>query len=468
MSNPLPGTIANVSGTCIGTGIGSITQEILSSRTADQLKQWMTQKSTEVEVSVKALLGEYSEPGRSKPVMYAPVKNLIYELLLRQQKKHNLPELNIFTEQDYDNISKIIICDPNKKYFIRNLEEHNRVQKRNESAALAGVATGTAASALVTTGVSELQSGISLSGMKKKINDYALSTFAPAGLALGATKIASKATAKEHARAEEKYKTKIQPQTINSIEDAIQYESDVSHILKQIGNKNVPETMIQKANNLVQTNDNYIVFIEQFIKDKYKKEIENRMSVSEDMKRKNDILQDEIYEKKAQVQYEKTNLRDIERNFNASKAKKKTTLFDTTNEQVNVQQNKLKAANNELEELEGTLVESERQFKQNNDMIKALIKEETNAIKEKQTKIGEQIQQLINKLNKAEVKVRTSTDKAMRLFTNNRFTRKAYNKRGDFDPLGIIPEDKSFRSRSSSKLTGGSKSRKRRRTRKST
>jgi hypothetical protein len=464
MSNPLPGTTANVIGTCFGTGVGAITQEILSSRTADKLKQWMTAESTKVEVSVNALLGNYSQEGRSKQVMHAPVTNLIHELLFRQQGKHNVSQLNIFTEKDYDNISKLLVCDPNKKYFIRNLKEHERVQKRNENAALAGVGTGTAASAFVTTGVSELQSGVSLSGMKKKVADYTLSTFVPAGLALGSTKLASKATTRERDKAEQKYKSKIQPQTIATIEDAQQYESELSDILNQIGKKNLPETMIQKANNLVQTSNNYMDFIEQFIKNKYKEEIAERQGVSEDLKNKIGILKDDISAKKAEVQVEKTLLHDIERKFNADKKKPNKTVFDTSQQDVNDQQNKLDTANRELEELEAILLESLRHFKYNNDSIKNLLKEETIAIANQQSKVGVQIQTLIDRLDKLEVKLKTSTDKAMKRVTNNRFTRKLYNKRGDFDPLGIIPEDKSL----TIKSIGGSKTRKRRRTRKST
>ena len=464
MTNPLSGTTANVVGTCVGTGVGAITQEILSSRTADKLKQWMTAESTKVEVSVNALLGKYSLEGRSKQVMHAPVTNLIHELLFRQQGKHNMSHQNIFTDQDYDNISKLLVCDPNKKYFIRNLKEHERVQKRNENAALAGVGTGTAASAFVTTGVSELQSGVSLSGMKKKVADYSLSTFLPAGLALGATKLASFATSRERDKAEDKYKSKIQPQTIATIEQAQQYESELSYILSQIVKKNLPETMIQKANILVQTSNNYMVFIEQFIKNKYKEEIAERQGVSEDLKNKIGTLNDDISVKKTEVQVEKTRLHDIQQQFKTDKRKSKKSLFDTSQQDVDDQQNKIDIANRGLEELEATLLESLSNFKHNNDSIKDLLKEETIAIANQQSKVGVQIQTLIDRLDKLEVKLKTSTDKAMKRVTSNRLTRKLYNKRGDFDPLGIIPEEKSL----TIKSIGGSKTRKRRRTRKST
>lgn len=434
MSSKFSTTIANVAGTCAGTVVGAVTQEYLAPKTVSGLKSWMRTESTKVEVATRTFLGDYSNAGfKERRLMDIPVTNLVYELLTRQQGDQSQKK-NKFVGEDYDNISKVLICDPNTNYFVRNLEEYEQDEKRRDDAALVGIGTGTAASAAVTTGVSEVRNGISLSDMIEKAPDYTLSTVVPGASAITGTKLFNSLGEHLAKNKTEKFNSKIEPQPINTIVAAKKYESELSENLEMM-EKQPSETDLQKANILLHTSSNYLVFMEDFIYKKYELDINRKTDLIETLKTKTGNMTIEINSQKDDVREKTRILKELNRDM---RDKKKTaTMTDlgklsTAQDRLNESTNKLYALEEELERSAEKRTE-EKGFLSN---LENKREEEIELIRNKQ---GQKIVKLIGKLKK-------------------------YKSAGFLDKIGDIFRSKKL---SSGKLSsGGSKTRKRRRTRK--
>jgi gas vesicle protein len=436
MPNPLSGTAANLSGTCVGTAVGAIMQEALAPKSVSELKRLMRKETTKIEVATRYFLGDYSNTGfKHGRLMDTPVTNLVYELLSRQQEDQN-EKKNKFVEEDYDNISKVLICDPNSIYFVRNLEEYEKEEKQKVDAALAGVALGTAASAAVTTGVSELESGISLSDMGKKKLDYSLSTVLPAAAALGATKIGNFVSDIGAKNKTEKFNSKIKPKSINTIVDAENYKSELSENLKMMG-KNPSEEVVITGNILLKTSSNYLVFMEDFIDKKYELDINRKTDLLDKLSKKNAVLVIEINSQRDDVREKTRRLAELNRDMRSKK--NAPTMTDLG--KLSTAQDRLNESANKLEELELEMDNRSKKYKEENGFLTDLENK-----KEKEKELlkqihGNQIVKLIDKLNK-------------------------YKNSGIFDKIGDILRFKKLSSVDENLSSGGSKTRKRRTTRK--
>jgi hypothetical protein len=407
MPNPLPGTIANIAGTCVGTVVGAITQEALAPKTAHDLQRWMRKEATKVEVATKAVLGTYSNTGlKTGRLMDTPVTNLIYELLTRQQGDQK-KGINKFVNDDYDNISKVVVCDPNNNYFIRNLVEHEREEKQKENAALAGVATGTAASAAVTTGVSELQSGISNADMKKKAADYSLSTGLPGVAAAGLTFLGSFVGDKRAKNKTARFEKNVKPRTIDTNADAERYESDLSENLRMM--QKPSEQVLITANILLQTSPRYSVFIGRAIANKYKVDFAKLIKLKDELSAHHIEIDDEIKHQQPIFQAAKTKLRDV----GVELTKKAHTL--TLIGRLTAAKEKLDEAEEKLKGFKEQMVQIENKQQKNSDQIKTLKEAETQEIKTTNKIHAEQILQLIDKLNRVGVKSKSSYEDKNRL-----------------------------------------------------
>ena len=407
MPNPLSGTTANLTGTCVGTVVGAITQEALAPKTAHDLQRWMRKKATNVEVATKAILGTYSNTGlKTGRLMDTPVTNLIYELLTRQQGDQK-KGINKFVNDDYDNISKVVVCDPNNNYFIRNLEEHEREEKQKENAALAGVATGTAASAAVTTGVSELQSGISLSGMKKKAADYGLSTGLPALAAFNASRLSNVFGDRRAKNKTVRFETNVKPRTIDTPADAKRYESDLSENLRMM--QKPSENVLLTANILLQTSPIYLVFIGRAIANKYKVDFAKLIKLKDELSNRHIEIDDEIKHQQRIFQAAKINLHDVEY------ANKNTAHTSRQLGHLTAAKDKLDEAEEKLNELKQQMLQIENKQKENSDLNKKLKEKEKQEIETTNKIHAEQILKLIDKLNRLDVKSKSSSEDKNRL-----------------------------------------------------
>lgn len=408
MPNPLPGTTANLAGTCVGTVVGAITQEALAPQTVSALKNFMRKETTKIEVVAKNLLGTYSNTGfKTKQLMHTPVTNLIYELLTRQQGDQK-KEINKFVNDDYDNISKVVVCDPNNNYFIRNLVEHEKEEKRKGTAALAGVASGTAASAAVTTGVSELQSGISLSGMRKKALDYGASTGGPALAAAGLTFLGSFVGDKRAKNKTVRFEKNVKPRTIDTNADAKRYESDLLETLETLEMTSKPsDAVLLTANIFLQTSPRYLAFIRRAIENKYKVDVAKLIKLKDELSAHHLEIDYEIKHQQPIFQAAKTKFRDFEL------TKKTSTL--TQIGRLTAAEEKLDEAEEKLNELKQQMLEIESRQQKNSDLIKKLKEEEKQEIETTKKKHGEQILQLIHKLDRWGGKSKSSSEDKNRL-----------------------------------------------------
>jgi hypothetical protein len=519
-------TVSNLLGTIGGTLAGTLVQYYKSGSIIDGINTFLEGETIKARTKFKSLFSDFEKEtkegsGRGVQLQHATVKQLIDELLYRQngnyKKGKGTPEQtqfrkyktdlygNIMMDQDgkkvpdkkynyYPDIAALIMCDPDKEYFIRNYKEFTEASDTADAANLYSIVVGTAVGSGITSGVGKLTEGLVQTGNGEYAADVLGGMAAPAFFAVGQTWVTKKITDMLKTTKETKYKERFQANPIDTKEQAAEHLQKNNEALAQLKifdpnmynsqkNKIIEDAAIQ-----IITSENFANYIAN------EKLMQYEQNIAPKEERKNDL---------------KTKIKDLDARIEESKrlGKTRTSRSATSQGIPNTQDTefirKLEADKAQLESERVALSEeinaentslkknAFEQLNSENDLIDQIYTELTNVMEnnpilnfedkviEKVQKIGTQIrtalaqrrssmkisvpESLKNAASRAASKASRAASKASSAAREfmNRFTRKK-------SKLSSVSEERFDSSDSSDRFVGGSKTRKRRKSRKST
>jgi len=428
------------------------------------------------------------------------VDDLITELFIRQNKLVYISdELDRnFTDKNYDTLAQIIRRDENNRYFIKNMEEYLSVQNTEDKLSLAGAGANLIVASGMSVGINELNSaletGVTEGTVSPKMDKLLTNVIQPltyittlfAGVATYKSKWRQDAT-----KAYYESKTNADDVGIQARLEAERHLDDDKKLMDEIQQFSSSETL--------QTEKDVREYVLKAIKqrklcEKYEAYLVNRKSNINDIKNN---LQRLITANDKKIVDTEKELTDFKKSIGIVE-KRTTRLTDLLSGQqpqtiipTEDQQKKIDEYNFDINEIREMNTELKKEISNANRDFGVLNKILEDKVHQKYIEfytafIAESLELYPSMLERADLSklIKSETSKSynslksrvkssklyQKVSSAASATRKRFENINPLDPLGIIPEEESYKplSNSRGKSSGGSKTRKRRKTKKST